>query len=1047
MRKRVLAALAALTVGMAGAAVPGPEEVSHRIIRQFLSTRPDAYEPVGMKGHTYVYGGGKHIFYATASLWVNAMECALLTGQKNLRKALLEAYEPYENERAYVFHRIKHVDWEITGAVPLEVAIQNGRSKIGRRGLWYADRQWEKPRPDDETKGQPASFEERMKWWEQGYSPETRLWIDDMYMISLLQIQAYRYTGKTIYLDRAAKEMALYLERLPQRDGLFCHAVGCPFIWGRGDGWMAAAMAMLLKELPSSHPNYYGIMKRYRQMMEALLRHQRKNGLWGQLVDDPESWDETSGSAMFAYAFAEGVHNGWLGAEYAAARDRAYEALVGRLDEHGNLADVCIGTGARNDRDWYMNRNRVNGDPHGQAPMLWLCRAMLQNRLDSQRYRTIAPVNAGELRVRPTFCSVGVCYGSEAEIPGLRLEIREEGGEWREARTPPHFAETGDYRGSIMDLKEDTAYEVRIDGKTAAFRTWRSDVPVAKTVVVDPAQAKFPIVIDAKGSEDGWIRYTLAKGTKLANPTTESMFCVTGAQYVLLDDMTLEGGPARRVIEVVDSSFVRIRNCDISKWGRVGRHNFDSKGQYCEVRPDGRFGQSINYDPAIAICRGTTGAVVERCYVHDPNGHSVSWYYCHPAGPEAVMLYRPDHSTVIRDNDFVGSDVHRWNDAVESSGNFLDDGGFNRDADVYGNFMFCANDDCIELDGGQQNVRSFRNRYECALCGVSLQGCMVSPVYVKDDLFVNIVDENNTHGQTIKMSSFDRFSRGPWAFLSGLLGKGHGRGPRTTSLRYPERFIQEECAFDEPMANRERYDRPVRALSFDLDTGRIGGISVRGGKVSEETVEVTAIHDGKGAAVPFTVRVNDATDWFSVSPREGVIEPGGKAVLTVRFDASKMNDRRHYRGAFLVRAPNGLSRVCSIDAETDFLMPDRPDPAAEYFPLGKVSLRRGQSQEFEFEVREEGRYMIAIQGRSTDPQVRWPKLTGAVDGDRPEPYDQYFYKYPAWALVVPGRGQDNRTRYYKLAPGRHKVRLEVKSGGMTVTQLAITCAPELFKPR
>ena len=47
-----------------------------------------------------------------------------------------------------------------------------------------------------------------------------------------------------------------------------------------------------------------------------------------------------------------------------------------------------------------MNRARVNGDPHGQAPLLWLCRELLQKKADSARIRVIAPVKPGELRLR-----------------------------------------------------------------------------------------------------------------------------------------------------------------------------------------------------------------------------------------------------------------------------------------------------------------------------------------------------------------------------------------------------------------------------------------------------------------------------------------------------------------------------------------------------------------------------------------------------------------------------------------------------------------------
>ena len=81
---------------------------------------------------------------------------------------------------------------------------------------------------------------------------------------------------------------------------------------------------------------------------------------------------------MYAYAFAEGVRSGWLGEAYRAAMEKAYVALVNRLDEHANLADVCIGTGARDNRAWYMARARVNGDPHGQAPLLWLCKVLIE---------------------------------------------------------------------------------------------------------------------------------------------------------------------------------------------------------------------------------------------------------------------------------------------------------------------------------------------------------------------------------------------------------------------------------------------------------------------------------------------------------------------------------------------------------------------------------------------------------------------------------------------------------------------------------------------
>ena len=79
-------------------------------------------------------------------------------------------------------------------------------------------------------------------------------------------------------------------------------------------------------------------MEAYMKMMPTLLEYQRENGMWGQVIDDPEFWDESSCSAMFAYAFIEGVRHGWLDeATYGTAARKAWVSLCGKLDEYANL--------------------------------------------------------------------------------------------------------------------------------------------------------------------------------------------------------------------------------------------------------------------------------------------------------------------------------------------------------------------------------------------------------------------------------------------------------------------------------------------------------------------------------------------------------------------------------------------------------------------------------------------------------------------------------------------------------------------------------------
>ena len=129
-----------------------------------------------------------------------------------------------------------HVDFRVFGTVPLEIYMQTKDPRFLDLGRSFADKQWETTTPD-------------------GITTEARYWIDDMFMITAVQIQAYRATGDRKYLDRTAKAMVAYLDRLQQPNGLFFHAPDSPFYWSRGNGWMAAGSAELLRSLPADHPD------------------------------------------------------------------------------------------------------------------------------------------------------------------------------------------------------------------------------------------------------------------------------------------------------------------------------------------------------------------------------------------------------------------------------------------------------------------------------------------------------------------------------------------------------------------------------------------------------------------------------------------------------------------------------------------------------------------------------------------------------------------------------------------------------------------------
>jgi len=328
-----------------------PREVGKRVAERFASI------PHWNSGKSTP---PNHIIYPEVCTWYGALTFAQLAGDKDLTTRLIQRFEPLFGDESKLVPVPEHVDNTVFGTVPLEIYIETKQQKYLDMGRGIADKQWEDPTPEGLTK-------------------QTRFWIDDMYMITAVEVQAYRATGDHKYLDRAALEMATYLDKLQQPNGLFYHAPDVPFFWGRGNGWVAAGMSEMLRSLPKNHPQRARILEGYRKMMKALLQYQGSDGLWKQLIDHPEAWPETSSTGMFTFAMITGVKNSWLDKKtYAPAARKGWLGLVSYINKDGDITNVCEGTNKKNDLQYYLDRKRNTGDLHGQAPILWSASALLR---------------------------------------------------------------------------------------------------------------------------------------------------------------------------------------------------------------------------------------------------------------------------------------------------------------------------------------------------------------------------------------------------------------------------------------------------------------------------------------------------------------------------------------------------------------------------------------------------------------------------------------------------------------------------------------------
>jgi len=301
--------------------------------------------------------------YKVACEWYGALRIAKNTSTQSLLDSLVTKFDPFKADFVAAMKGGQaHVDRYIFGIVPLEIYLQTSKAEYLDMGVQIAKAQG---------------------------TDQVRHAIDDMFMMTILQVEAYRALKASpkpeeaqARLDFMAPIMVDYLKA--QKDnGLFLHNdTQGPVHWGRGNGWFAAGMAEILKDLPSSKPEYATILAGYKKMMAGLLKVQSESGLWYQVLDMPKdsaNWVETSGSAMFTYAMIAGVRAGLLdAATYVPPVKSAWAGLRSKISAQGEISDICIGTYFLATPQDYMKLKKLTGDGHGQAPVQWAAAEILR---------------------------------------------------------------------------------------------------------------------------------------------------------------------------------------------------------------------------------------------------------------------------------------------------------------------------------------------------------------------------------------------------------------------------------------------------------------------------------------------------------------------------------------------------------------------------------------------------------------------------------------------------------------------------------------------
>lgn len=367
----------------------------------------------------------------------------------------------------------------------------------------------------------------------------------------------------------------------------------------------------------------------------------------------------------------------------------------------------------------------------------------------------------------PTYQSIGVYWRIKFRGPAA-LEYRLPGKAWQKAQplyydTVSEPEMTGQYRGSIVNLRPGTTYEVRVrrtkDNSWTrlqpAVTTWRATSDPAfpvRTTIVLPPELDYLETSEA-GDETGWVVYD------------------GGPNGTVID-----GGGARQDCVAIRHGKVVLRGVTVRNCTHTGICINRSAAPNCATAGSGfapsdvvienvdisRFGQPETSDAFLATCghlageigRGigihirnpdTERVVVQHSRIRAPLVRSLHWRECtfrngHPHGPFAIHVNKPATGNwrgnhVFRFNTIESAPDWPFEDLINGPNDGRLGGAPGADTDIYGNVLRHAADDGIEADGGGINVRIWGNYFDLTRASISFAPLSVGPAYVFRNVF------------------------------------------------------------------------------------------------------------------------------------------------------------------------------------------------------------------------------------------------------------------------------------------------------------------------
>jgi len=187
-----------------------------------------------------------------------------------------------------------------------------------------------------------------------GSANEGQLWDDTLYMTVLFVARMGKLLQDENCMQESVRQFLVHLKYLTDpATGLFFH--GWTFLegghhfaralWARGNSWYTAGLVDYLDMTEQPEGVRMFLLSSLRRQADKLLELQSPEGAWHTLLDEPDSYLETSATAAFAYGMLKAYRRGYLEKKYRDSARLALDYVLGQIGEDGVVGGVSYGTG------------------------------------------------------------------------------------------------------------------------------------------------------------------------------------------------------------------------------------------------------------------------------------------------------------------------------------------------------------------------------------------------------------------------------------------------------------------------------------------------------------------------------------------------------------------------------------------------------------------------------------------------------------------------------------------------------------------------------